>query len=83
MAKQKNILEYITRTDLYGKLYYLATASYALNRKTRAVTLWKIISQTAGAGRFRDLSLRQLKSPWTEDYIDVMPEKIEYTIEEQ
>ncbi len=65
-----NIREYLFETDIYRILYYLAAADYAAGHPVHAFGLWKFLAGSDHAGRYIELSQRQLKSPWIEPYIN-------------
>lgn len=79
----KSIKDYMTDSDIFYKLYYLGCAAYAANHKSKARAVWDVVAKYPQAGKYRILSSKQLKNPWIEDYIDISPNKIEYTIEDQ
>ncbi len=70
--KRQNIADYLFESDFFGVLYYLASANYADGRPGPAFALWEILAAVP-AGRYADLSRRQLKSPWIEPYIIESP----------
>jgi tetratricopeptide (TPR) repeat protein len=62
----KAVLAYLEKTDVYKDLYYLAGSTFKAGYPAHAKMIWQILSKSARAGTYTDLSTRQLKSPWTE-----------------
>ncbi len=67
----KDVSAYIQESGLWNDLYYLAGSTFKAGYPARAQAIWTLISQNPQAERFVELSKRQLKSPWTEPYLDI------------
>jgi len=76
--ERNNIRDYLSEDGFYSQLYYLAAASHASKLSSQAENIWRYLSATPAALRFRDLSRRQLEAPWIEAYLNPSARKIEY-----
>jgi tetratricopeptide (TPR) repeat protein len=66
---RRELLKYIAEKDLFRDLYYLAGSTYADGYPQHSLGMWKLIARFPSAGQYVDLSLRQIKKPWTEPFI--------------
>jgi tetratricopeptide (TPR) repeat protein len=69
----KEITEYLVSTDAFRCLYYLAGSVWSTSYSGRAMEIWKLLSVTSQAGNYADLSKKQLKKPWIEPRLEVIP----------
>ncbi len=76
--KRDNISDFLIRSNLFKSLYYLAGATYAHGNLTLAKQIYTIISHSNYSGKYKNLSLRQIRNPWIERYINPSPRKIKY-----
>lgn len=65
----KDLAGYISNSDFFSDLYYLACSSYTAGLPAHATQLWRLMAGSRLSGRFASLSARQIKSPWTEKLI--------------
>lgn len=77
-SRIENISDFLKRTDFFKSLYYLACATYAHGYKDLAISIYNIIVKSGYKGKYRELSIRQIRKPWIESYINPSPRKIEY-----
>jgi len=71
---------YLLESAFSEMLYYLATATHAGGRTLRAREIWRAIAtfDPALAGRYAELSRRQLREPWVDPYLNPSPRVIQY-----
>jgi len=69
------ITEYLLTNNAFGCLYYLAGSVWSTSYAGRAMEIWKLLSETGQAGNFSNLSKKQLKKPWIEPRLEVIPKK--------
>jgi hypothetical protein len=62
----QELMRYAEETGLYADIYYLAGSTYASGFPKNARVMWKMVSEHASAGKYRDLSARQAAKPWLE-----------------
>lgn len=76
--KRANIRDYLMQNEFFKVLYYLAAADYSdrsiLDRNNQEI--WAFLSSTVEAGRYGDLSRKQLESPWVEPLINPSMRKL-------
>ncbi len=70
---RKELREYMSETGLQRDLYYLAGSMFANGYPEHAKGLWRAIMQSPSAGQYRDLSRRQMKSPFIEPLLRTSP----------
>ncbi len=70
-ASDKEVSLYLDEVDIYKDLYYLAGSVFSEGYPEHASEIWKLLSGLKSAGKYSDLSLKQLKSPWIEPYIQM------------
>ncbi len=68
-ASDRGLRSWLDASSLQQDLYYLSAAAWELGHPTRARDVWKILSSLNGAGKFADLSRRQLAKPFREPYL--------------
>jgi len=66
---ERELSDFAAEAGLFRNLYYLAGATYAAMYPKQASSLWKLISASASAGEYAELSKRQLRKPWIEPYL--------------
>lgn len=66
-----SLVEYIVESDLFGQLYYLATALYAGGMSDLAEPLWEIVRDLGGDSEWADRSRRQIIDPFNEPLLDL------------
>lgn len=57
-------------SSLASDLYYLSAAAWELGHPGRAQSVWKILASVKEAGKYADLSRRQLAKPFRELYLE-------------
>jgi tetratricopeptide (TPR) repeat protein len=62
----KIVLAYLEKSEVYKDLYYLAGSTFKAGYPAHAKLIWQLLSKSTRAGAYTELSVRQLKSPWTE-----------------
>ncbi len=67
----KEISIYLGEVDIYKDLYYLAGSVFSEGYPEHSSEIWKLLSGLKSAGKYSDLSLKQLKSPWIEPYLQM------------
>ncbi len=73
IQRNADLLRYANDAQLFRDLYYLAGSTFALGYPERAASIWKTLSLADVAGSFKQLSLKQLKSPSTEPLLNISP----------
>lgn len=68
-ASERDLRSWLEASSLPQDLYYLSAAAWELGHPTRARDVWKIISNLKEAGKFADLSRRQLAKPFREPFL--------------
>jgi tetratricopeptide (TPR) repeat protein len=66
---ERALSDFAAEAGLFRNLYYLAGSTYAAMYPKQANSLWKLVSTSASAGEFAELSKRQLRKPWIEPYL--------------
>jgi tetratricopeptide (TPR) repeat protein len=69
-----SILAYFESSGIYKDFYYLAGSTFKTGYPGHARLIWQLLSKSARAGSYAELSSRQLKAPWTEPLL-TQPEK--------
>lgn len=79
-AGRPAVRTYLLESAFSEMLYYLATATHAAGRTMRAREIWRAIAafDPALAGRYAELSRRQLREPWVDPYLNPSPRVIQY-----
>jgi tetratricopeptide (TPR) repeat protein len=67
----KDVTSFIQDSGLWNDLYYLAGSTFKAGYPSHAQFIWTLLSQIPSAGKFVDLSKRQLKTPWIEPYLQI------------
>ena len=62
----KELTRFVTTSDFFMNLYYLAAASYVAGYPAHSTELWRVVSTSKISGKYAALSARQLKAPWVE-----------------
>jgi len=81
--ERKNIREFLIAGEFFKTMYYLAASTYAASYPSRANLIWLILASyplesiDPSATTYRDLSRRQLDSPWIDPYINPSARKID------
>ena len=73
IQKNPDLLRYANDAQLFRDLYYLAGSTFALGYPERAASIWKTLSTAEIAGSYRQLALKQLKTPSTEPLLNASP----------
>jgi tetratricopeptide (TPR) repeat protein len=68
-ASDRDLRVWLDASTLSQDLYYLSAAAWELGHPTRARDVWKILSSREEAGKFADLSKRQLAKPFREPFL--------------
>jgi hypothetical protein len=80
--KRENVRAYLVGSNFFRIAYYLAAATFAAGHPTRASETFRLLASSHVASRdigpYRDLSRKQLKSPWVEPYLNPSARRIEY-----
>jgi tetratricopeptide (TPR) repeat protein len=63
--------KYMDQAGLFKDLYYLAGSTFASGYPQHSAGVWKIISESDAAGNYRELSRRQIKTPFMEPLLGV------------
>jgi tetratricopeptide (TPR) repeat protein len=69
------ITKYLQSMEAFRCLYYLASSVWSSPYTGRAMEIWKLLSETTQAGEYADLSKKQLKKPWIEPRLEVIPRR--------
>ncbi len=67
----KTVAQYLTESDVYKDLYYLAGSSFGAEYPAHSMSIWKLLSQSKLSGKYADLSRRQITAPWIEPYLQL------------
>ncbi len=67
----KEVSLFINESDMYKDLYYLAGSVFSEGYPEHSSEIWKLLSGLRSAGKYSDLSRKQLKSPWIEPYLQM------------
>jgi hypothetical protein len=67
----QELKRYTDESGFFSDLYYLAGSTYANGLPADAKAIWKLISKTVAAGKYKDLSARQLKKPSLEPLLNL------------
>jgi tetratricopeptide (TPR) repeat protein len=63
---------YLVDSDVAADLYYLAGSVFQNGNPQHAQSLWQLLVGWGGiAGRYADLSRKQIRSPWLEPYLQL------------
>lgn len=82
--ERDNIREYLVAGEFFKTMYYLSTSTYAASYPSQANSIWLVLatypleSIDPSAAIYRDLSTRQLNSPWIDPYINPSVRKIDF-----
>ncbi len=77
LPSHSSVDQFLSSSDVYSDLYYLAGSSFAKGYPSHAFSIWRVLSRADHAGKYIDLSSRQLKSPWLEPYLKISSAKKE------
>lgn len=69
------IMDYLHSVEAFRCLYYLAGSLWSTSYTGRAMEIWKLLSETTQAGTYADLSKKQLKKPWLEPRLEIIPKR--------
>ena len=65
----RDLRAWLEASSLFQNLYYLSAAAWELGHPTRARDVWKVLSGLEEAGRYANLSRRQLAGPFREPFL--------------
>jgi len=68
-SSDRDLRAWLDASTLSQDLYYLSAAAWELGHPTRARDAWKILASLKDAGKFADLSKRQLAKPFREPFL--------------
>ena len=68
--RDRETRSWIETSSLFADLYYLSAAAWELGHPLRAQSVWKTLSSVKEAGKYADLSRRQLVKPFREPFLD-------------
>jgi tetratricopeptide (TPR) repeat protein len=68
-AGASDLTQFFTGSTIFADLYYLAGSLFQSGKPGHAMSLWRALSSSSLAGKYRDLARRQIKSPWMEPYL--------------
>jgi tetratricopeptide (TPR) repeat protein len=71
VGQSPQLAGYVSSSDFFKDLYYLAGATFANGFPTHAIALWKLVAGQAGAGVYQEMSRKQLRKPATEPLLGV------------
>lgn len=69
--KDKRVGQYLTSTNLFRDLYYLAAALYADGSTERAKSVWNVVTKWAPQDKWFRRSVAQLKKPYIEPIMNI------------
>lgn len=69
VLRDREARSWLEGASLFSDLYYLSASAWELGHPVRARSVWKILSNLQEAGKYADLSRRQLVQPFRELFL--------------